>query len=173
MFLLTVIERFNARFFVYLSMGKYKKEHGRSRLGGFIKDNAPKLLDAVEDILPQNGAFGLVKNLISNSDELSAQEKESAIGLAELDLRRFEAESKDRDGARTREVELAKNKGVDWMMYAVGVVGLLSFIVCVYAVIWIPEVSNNELFIHLMGMVEGVVITSLFSYYFGGSIKEK
>ncbi len=154
-------------------MGKYKKEHGESRLSIFLKQKAPSLLDKVEDILPESGALGIVKNLISESGELSKEDSEKAKALAELDLARFEQEALDRDSARRREVELAKVKGVDWMMYAVGITGLVSFVVCVYAVIWIPEVKDNKLFVHLMGMIEGVVVTSLFSYYFGGSVSKK
>ena len=153
-------------------MGAYREKYGKTRLGAFIKNNAPKLLDAVEDVLPESGALGIVKNLISNSTELTPEDKEVAKGLAELDLRAFELEVEDRKSARAREVELAKAGGIDWMMYATGVIGLLSFVVCVYAVIWIPDVKDNKLFVHLMGMIEGVVITSLFSYYFGGSVQK-
>jgi len=28
---------------------------------------------------------------------------------------------------------------------------------------------HNELFVHLMGMVEGVVISNIFAYYYGSS----
>ena len=153
-------------------MGAHREKYGKTRLGAFIKNNAPKLLDAVEDVLPESGALGIVKNLISNSTELTPEDKEVAKGLAELDLRAFELEVEDRKSARAREVELAKAGGIDWMMYATGVIGLLSFVVCVYAVIWIPDVKDNKLFVHLMGMIEGVVITSLFSYYFGGSVQK-
>jgi hypothetical protein len=81
-------------------MGKYKDEHKKSRLGAFIKNNAPKLLDAVEDVLPDRGALGVVKNLITNSNELTPEEKEAARVLAEMDLNAFELEVEDRKSAR-------------------------------------------------------------------------
>ena len=78
----------------------------------------------------------------------------------------------DRDSARKREVEMAKAGGNDWMMNLTGVVGLFCFIFIVYSVVYIPEVLHNELFVHLMGMVEGVVIGNIFAFYYGTSSKK-
>jgi len=54
-----------------------------------------------------------------------------------------------------------------------GIVGLISFVFTIYAVVYIPSVKENELFIHLMGMIEGVVIGNIFAYYYGTSVKNK
>jgi hypothetical protein len=51
-------------------------------------------------------------------------------------------------------------------------VGLLSFLFTIYAVVYIESVRENELFIHLMGMIEGVVIGNIFAYYYGASVKK-
>ena len=85
----------------------------------------------------------------------------------------FELESADRASARQREVEVVKATGkVDWMMMVTGMVGLLSFMFTIYAVVYIESVRENELFIHLMGMIEGVVIGNIFAYYYGASVKK-
>jgi len=55
------------------------------------------------------------------------------------------------------------------MMVATGLVGLLSFIFIIYAVVYEPSVMENDLFVHLMGMIEGVVISNIFAYYYGTS----
>jgi len=46
---------------------------------------------------------------------------------------------------------------------------LLSFIFIIYAVVYEPSVMENDLFVHLMGMIEGVVISNIFAYYYGTS----
>ena len=60
----------------------------------------------------------------------------------------------------------------DWMMIITGIVGLVSFLFTIYAVVYIENVRENDLFIHLMGMIEGVVIGNIFAYYYGASVKK-
>ena len=84
----------------------------------------------------------------------------------------FELEVKDRDSARVREVELAKTGKFDFMMLATGVVGLLSFMFVIYAVVYVPSIKDNDLFVHLLGMIEGVVISNIFAYYYGTSVNK-
>ena len=43
-----------------------KKKFKETKIGAFLKDKAPKILDTIGDVLPDNGAFGVVKNLISS-----------------------------------------------------------------------------------------------------------
>ena len=85
----------------------------------------------------------------------------------------YEIEVADRDSARQREVEVKKAGGQDWMMFITGIIGLLSFVFMIYAVVYIPSVSENDLFVHLMGMIEGVVISNIFAYYYGTSSDKK
>ena len=54
-------------------------------------------------------------------------------------------------------------------MFITGIVGLASFMFMIYAVVYIPSVTKNELFVHLMGAIEGVVISNIFAYYYGTS----
>jgi len=44
---------------------KDKKKFKETKVGKFINDKAPKILDAVGDVLPDKGVLGVVKNLIS------------------------------------------------------------------------------------------------------------
>ena len=144
-----------------------KKKFKDTKLGGWLSTNAPKVLDVVGDLLPDQGALGVVKNLIQNDPDLEPSQK------AEIARMAFELESADRASARQREVEVVKATGkIDWMMVITGIVGLLSFMFTIYAVVYIESVKENELFIHLMGMIEGVVIGNIFAYYFGASVKK-
>lgn len=138
-------------------MGKPFKE---TKVGKFLLDKLPNLAG---DILPDKGVLGIVKNLIDSDDSLPPQEKETL--LKEL----YELEIADRNSARQREVEVKKSGGQDYMMFITGIVGLASFMFMIYAVVYIPSVTKNELFVHLMGAIEGVVISNIFAYYYGTS----
>ena len=138
-------------------MGKPFKE---TKVGKFLLEKLPNLAG---DILPDKGVLGIVKNLIDSDDSLPSQEKETL--LKEL----YQLEIEDRNSARQREVEVKKAGGQDWMMLLTGLVGLASFMFMIYAVVYIPSVTENDLFVHLMGAIEGVVISNIFSYYYGTS----
>jgi hypothetical protein len=148
-------------------MEKNKKKFKDTKLGQWLKTNAPKVLDVAGELLPDKGVLGVVKNLIKNDPDLDPSQKAEFARMA------FELESADRASARQREVEVVKATGkVDWMMMVTGMVGLLSFMFTIYAVVYIESVRENELFIHLMGMIEGVVIGNIFAYYYGASVKK-
>ena len=139
-----------------------------TKVGKWLKEKAPKVLNIVGDLLPDQGYLGVVKNLISNDPDVSPEQE------AEFEQMAFELEAADRASARNREVELAKATGKnDWMMILTGVVGLFSFLFTIYAVVYIENVRENDLFIHLMGMIEGVVIGNIFAYYYGASVKKE
>ena len=145
-----------------------KKPFSKTKLGKFLKETAPSILDVVGNVLPDKGILGIVKNLIDKDDNMSADDKSEAHRqLVEL----YELEVMDRDSAREREVNLRKY-GTDWMFNATGIVGLAAFAFLVYTVVTteVPE-TNKEIFIHLIGIVEGVAL-SIFGYYFGSAVKQ-
>ena len=140
-----------------------------SKIGTLLKEKAPKVLEIIGDVLPSSGTMGILKNIISKDPDLTPEEKaELHNQVTEL----YKLEVADRDSARKREVEMAKSGGNDWMMNVTGIIGLFCFVFIVYAVVYIPQVLENELFIHLMGMVEGVVIGNIFAFYYGTSSKK-
>ena len=63
-----------------------KKTFRETKVGAFLASKAPKVLAAIGDVLPDNGAFGIVKNLISSDDSIKAEDKEIAIKLLEQDI---------------------------------------------------------------------------------------
>jgi hypothetical protein len=145
-----------------------KKPFRDTKLGKFLKETAPSILDVVGNVLPDKGILGIVKNLIDKDGDMSADDKSEAHRqLVEL----YELEVMDRDSARDREVNLRKY-GTDWMFNATGIVGLLAFAFLVYTVVTtnVPE-GNKEIFIHMIGIVEGVAL-SIFGYYFGSAVKQ-
>jgi hypothetical protein len=145
-----------------------RKKFKDTKVGKFLAEKAPKILQTIGDVLPERGALGIVKNLINLSDDLSPEDKQM---LSEEILKLEELEVKDRESARGREVEIAKLQKFDFLFYLTGIIGLAAFCFMIYAIVYlsIPE-PNKEVWIHLIGITEGIVI-SIFGYYFGSSIK--
>jgi hypothetical protein len=146
------------------------KKFKDTKLGKWLKNKAPKILDAVGDLLPDQGTLGIIKNLIDTDPDLTSEDIDQA-NLMIKDM--YELEVADRDSARNREVEIKKAGGQDIMMVITGLVGLASFIFMIYAVVYEKDIVENDLFVHLMGMIEGVVISNIFAFYYGTSSENR
>ena len=134
----------------------------------FKETKVGKVLSKLTGILPKEGVLGVVKNLLDSDDTLTPEEKKQALEQA---LEAYKIEVSDRDSARKGEVELRKY-GTDWMFNLTGIIGLLAFAFLVYTVVTtkVPE-TNKEIFIHMIGIVEGVAL-SIFGYFFGSAKKD-
>ena len=149
---------------------KPKKKFKDTKVGKFLSKVAPSILGVAGELLPDAGVLGIVKNLIEKDDSISPEDKAAAL---EQVRSMYELEVADRDSARNREIEVKKTGSKDFMMLATGVSGLASFLFIIYAVVYEPTVLENDLFVHLMGMVEGVVISNIFAYYYGTSAQDR
>ena len=145
---------------------KNKKKFKDTKVGQFLLKKLPGF---VSGSLPDKGILGVVKNLIDSDPEIPRQDKELMHQeLVEL----YNLEVADRDSARKREVEKAKTGQVDFMFNLTGIVGLGAFAFMIYAIVYldIPE-SNKEVWIHLIGICEGIVL-SIFGYFFGAAVRK-
>ena len=147
-----------------------KKKLKDTKLGKFLKEKAPQVLDIVGDVLPTSGALGVVKNIISKDPDLTPKEKDQ---LHQQVVELYKLEVDDRDSARNREIELAKSGRFDFMFNLTGLVGLFCFSFLVYAIVYlqVPE-HNKEIWIHLIGVTEGIVL-SIFGYFYGSSASRR
>jgi hypothetical protein len=136
-----------------------------------FKDTAVgRLFNKVGDLLPENGVLGVLKEVIDTDEELTPEQEEKVL---ERLNEAYRLEVEDRNSARQREVGVAQTGKTDWLMMLTGLVGLGSFGFVIYATVYVPTVLENDLFVHLMGMIEGVVVSNLFAYYFGTSQDKK
>lgn len=152
-----------------MSKGKPFKE---TKLGSWLKDKAPKVLDVVGDVLPDKGILGIVKNLIDKDSDIPAEQKlefEKLLHEHEREILSLGVE--DRSSARNREIELAKVVGhSDYMVWFLAV----TLLVCFFFIVWhlirdnVPH-ENRELVTNIVGIIEGLLI-SIYSYYFGSSM---
>ena len=151
-------------------MSKARRKERWSKVKDWLKTNAPKALNVVGDILPDSGALGIIKNILDKDPDISP-EKQAQFNALIKEM--YELEVKDRDSARQREIGIKQTGGQDWMMFLTGIIGLASFVFLIYAVVYVEGVTDNDLFVHLLGMVEGVVISNIFAYYYGTSSQDR
>ena len=65
---------------------KDKKKFKDTKVGIFLKEKAPKILDTVGEFLPDQGGLGIVKNLITSDKSIKAADKEMALKLLDQDI---------------------------------------------------------------------------------------
>tara|TARA_Y100001937_G_scaffold99906_1_gene136553 strand:+ start:2072 stop:2521 length:450 start_codon:yes stop_codon:yes gene_type:complete len=65
---------------------KDKKKFKETKVGIFLKEKAPKILDTVGEFLPDQGGLGIVKNLITSDKSIKAADKEMALKLLDQDI---------------------------------------------------------------------------------------
>lgn len=150
-------------------MSEDKKPFKETGLGKILLSVLPGVVKGASRVLPDSGVLGVIKNLIDSDPDMTEEEKAAAHDqLVEL----YKLEVQDRDSARKREAAIAATGGKDWMMSLTGIIGLAAFAFLVYTVVTtkVPE-TNKEIFIHMIGIVEGVAL-SIFGYYFGSAAKK-
>ena len=150
-------------------MSTDKKPFKETGLGKILLGVLPGFIKGASKVLPDSGVLGVIKNLIDTDPTMTDEEKAAAHDqLVEL----YKLEVEDRDSARKREAAIVTAGGKDWMMSLTGIIGLAAFAFIVYTVVTtnVPE-SNKEIFIHMIGIVEGVAL-SIFGYYFGSAVKK-
>tara|TARA_R110000803_G_scaffold187862_1_gene250220 strand:+ start:168 stop:629 length:462 start_codon:yes stop_codon:yes gene_type:complete len=148
-----------------------KKKFKETALGKFVISKIPSALDLVGDLLPDQGVLGVVKRMVDKIPDSEITPEDKAImhdKITEL----YALETADRDSARKREAEIAKAGRFDFMFNLTGLVGLGTFVFMVWAIVTmdIPK-ENKEIWIHLIGICEGIVI-SIFGYFYGSAVKK-
>jgi nitrate reductase NapE component len=149
---------------------KNMKPFKETKLGQFLKDKAPDVLDYVGDKLPDAGVLGIVKRIVSKKLSPEDQEQFNQIA-ADHEREMYALEVQDRDSARRREAEFAKVTGhSDYMVWFLSISLMVAFGFIVWHLVRdsVPN-ENRELVTNIVGIIEGLLI-SIYSYYFGSSM---
>jgi len=63
-----------------------KKKFKETKVGKFLTEKAPAILDTVGEFLPDQGGLGLVKNIITSDNSIEQEDKDMALKLLEQDI---------------------------------------------------------------------------------------
>lgn len=88
---------------------KNKKPFKETGVGKFLLEKIPNAVGALGDVLPDKGVLGVVKNIISSSNELSAADQAMAYALLEQDLAEMENVTRRWEADMTSDSWLSKN----------------------------------------------------------------
>jgi len=86
-----------------------KKKFKETKVGKFLKEVAPSILDMAGDILPDAGVFSLIKNLINKDKALPLEDKETALKLLEQDMAEMKETTKRWESDMKSDSWLSKN----------------------------------------------------------------
>ena len=89
-------------------MSKPKKKFKDTKVGKFLLGKSG-IIDVISNILPDQGALGMVKNLIKKDPDLPPQDKETALALLEQDMIELQEVSKRWSSDMTSDSWLSKN----------------------------------------------------------------
>ena len=86
-----------------------KKKFKDTKVGKFLVNTAPGILGIAGDLLPDAGAFSLIKNLIQKDKVLPPEDKETALKLLEQDIVEMQEISKRWEADMNSDSYLSKN----------------------------------------------------------------
>ena len=145
-------------------MSKPKKKFKETKVGVFLKEKAPNILNTVGEFLPDQGGLGIVKNLISGDSNIEPKDKEMALKLLDQDI----AEMNNISSRWASDM-----KSDSWLSKNVRPLVLVFLIVCTMLLIFIDagklQFNVKDSYIDLLQLVLITVIGA----YFGGRSFEK
>lgn len=147
------------------------------KAGDIVKDAPALILKATVGGNPMGAVQDLVGELTKSKsvkakpilDELQLKMAEIELEFSKVELEETKLYLGDIADARAREMEYVRAGKRDWFQIIVGGLGLIMLGFCLYVLVYnnLPE-ANRDLFIHFLGIIEGIAI-SIYSYYFGSS----
>tara|TARA_Y100001980_G_C14536948_1_gene313816 strand:- start:1164 stop:1622 length:459 start_codon:yes stop_codon:yes gene_type:complete len=148
---------------------KKRKPFKDTKVGRFLSDKAPHILDVAGELLPDAGLLGAIGKMIEKSD-LSPEEKAQAH--VEL-LKLYELEVEDRKSARFL---YSTDSTVQKILATVFTIAyfLLSFVMFKYFIE--EEISLGEFEISFISTIFGAMsakVNTVVDFFFGGSSKKE
>jgi len=142
---------------------KKKKKFKETKVGIFLKEKAPTILNTVGEFLPDQGGIGIVKNLISGDSTINAKDKETALKLLDQDIAEMNNISERWSSDMTSDSWLSKNTRPMTLIYLT--LAMTIFIVLDSSVLL--EINDGW-----VSLLEALLIT-VYVAYFGSRGAEK
>ena len=92
-----------------MSASKDRKKFKQTKVGAFLTERAPNIVSQVGEFLPDQGALGIVKNLITSDNDIEPKDKETALKLLEQDIQEMKDVSARWDSDMKSDSWLSKN----------------------------------------------------------------
>ena len=86
-----------------------KKKFKETKVGAFLTERAPQVLSQVGEFLPDQGALGVVKNIITSDNTIEPKDKETALKLLDQDIQEMKDISARWDSDMKSDSWLSKN----------------------------------------------------------------
>lgn len=136
-----------------------------TKVGEWLRERSPKILDTVGDLLPDQGVLGVIKRLVDSDPDITPQEKLEFEKLkSQVEISRQENVTRRWEADMSSDVQIAKVIRPSIM------IALLLFFMVV--TVW-DAVSNDfmprENFIDLLQ----ILMLTVFGAYFAGRTVEK
>lgn len=145
-----------------------KKRFKETKIGGWLKDKAPEILNTAGDLLPDAGLLGMVGKMIDSS-QLSSEDKALAHRqLTEL----YQLEVEDRKSARKLYSTDSSVQKVLAIVFTIAYF-LLSYIMFKYFIE--EDISLGEFEISFISTIFGAMsakVNTVVDFFFGGSSKK-
>lgn len=142
-----------------------KKKLKDTAVGRWLKDKAPKVLDAVGEAMPDSGVLGVVKRLVDGEPDLSPEQK------LEFDRIKHQQEMNAQDNVSRRwEADMSSDVKLAKMIRPSVMIALLVFFMVI--MVWDgvdPQFMPPENYIDLLQ----VLMLTVFGAYFAGRTIEK
>lgn len=136
-----------------------------TKLGEWLKEKAPNILNTAGDLLPDQGVLGVIKRLVDGDPDITAQEKLEFEKLAsEVEIARQENVTRRWEADMSSDVQLAKI-----IRPSIMIALLVFFIVLTVWDAVSVEFMPRENFIDLLQ----VLMLTVFGAYFAGRTIEK
>jgi NADH:ubiquinone oxidoreductase subunit 3 (subunit A) len=145
-----------------------------TKLGHWLKDNFPKVLDTVGEVLPDKGVLGIVKNLIDREDIAPEQRAAAMATLHALEKEMVALEMADRASAREREASINQSEHASWLAKNTASIIALSYTLfnfIIYVMILSGSIRVNEnMAILIVNSITNIAML-IVGYYYGASDK--
>ena len=136
-----------------------------TKIAEFLKNKAPGILNVVGDVLPTNGAFGIIKNLITKDLSLSSKDKDTAMKIIDQDI----AEMKEVSDRWATDM-----KSDSWLSKNTRPMSLIFLTLMTVALIWVDSIEYASFSVDI-GWVNllQTLTTTVYVAYFGSRGAEK
>lgn len=137
----------------------------KTKVGQWLKTNAPKVFDVVGDALPDSGTLGIVKNLIDKDPDIPKEK------VVEFEAMRFEFEMNAQNNVTERwKADMSSDAKIARVIRPAIMIALLVFFIVM--MVWDgidPEFIPRDSYVSLLE----ILMLTVFGSYFAGRTIEK